>query len=651
MNDTPSNIHPDPIDELCAKIIEFGSDNQNSAPPTDEMVAAASSALEKDRSGSATIATRLALPAHLEAGDFYNRLSTLNRILPYSEFTHQLLGDLWSHVYSLGTEEAREGLISGFTSEGDFFSHCHSLTRIIENTEFSGRVLADWFRSLEIRTANDLAVPIFQSLSILARAQPTATAEVLLLWASEALSEAVVSMAAHLLGYLRHHHSAEAEEIDNALQTSDSLERRTVYHRSWASYDEPSPLTATKYCQIIDSMTGNSEAERDEALTFIRRTISRDDRCDESFKYAIRWLHSNLPLEPSESWQYWIIALASSTRERSIKLQLAPLCKTISQLLPLETDHKGTRRKLDQLLAQLWKSDRPAFSEQIFALSEQDRYSLDAIFDPHQHREVLSAIAGADSTEAAATFLLSKDASVRRVGLKIFQRNVVDKLPAMEGMPWDKEQIARVIFQLGAETAIDFPVAPLMAALAEHVEQCGDKRLNEIFVGQLVLHMKNFPGACLDAIKKRNKNLQSPLLKKAISQANKYFRGIKKCHGSAINSMQISGHRRAFQMLSNRQDRAIQQASEGENSLMSWFGTKSYLLYGGKEWQTVVAGVLGRSSTMQEYSNSVELPRMPMLDPEGFYEWRLRCQQSMRGLDKKATDRNPEKEEGDAHGS
>jgi len=642
---------PNAIDELCSRIVASGSDSSNAAPVTDDMVAAALREIETDQSLLATISDRLTLPDHLEAGDLYDRLSSLDSILPHSKFTHPLLGELWSHLYASASEETRERLVSGFISEGDFFSHYYALPRIIQTAELSGRVLADWFRDLEIKTANDNGMPIFHALATLAEGKPTIAVELLSLWTSELLSESIISMAAHLLGHLRHHHSAEAEEIEKALQASDSQERRKVFYRSWASYDEPSPLKATKYCKVIDSMTGNTEAERDEALTFIRRTISESERCDKSFTHAIRWLHSNLPSEPSGSWQYWIIALAVETRERIIRLKLTPLHKTVPALLPLEQDHKGTRQKLDELLAQLWKSDQAEFSAQIFALSERDRYSLDELFNPHEHREVLNAIAETDSTEVAATFLLSRVASVRRVGLKIFQRNVADRLPSIKGKPWDREQIARVIFQLGAETAFDFPVAPLMAALAEHVQQCDDKRLNEVFVEQLILHMKNFPGACLDAIKKRNKNLQSPLLKKAITQANRYFRGTKKCRGSAINSMQIFGHRRAFQMLSNRQDHAIQQASEGEGSLMALIATKSYLLYGGREWQRVVGGTLSSSSWMQEFSNSMELPRMPMLDPEGFYEWRLRCRQSMRGLDKKATDHNPETEEGDAHGS
>lgn len=52
-------------------------------------------------------------------------------------------------------------------------------------------------------------------------------------------------------------------------------------------------------------------------------------------------------------------------------------------------------------------------------------------------------------------------------------------------------------------------------------------------------------------------------------------------------------------------------------SIFSQLCSKSYTLYGGKRWQTFIAGKLGEVSEMQQISHSAEFPRMPGIDPEG----------------------------------
>jgi len=630
------------VQDLCAKISEIAEAGVPIKPVPAELVESVLKKIEGDRSLVAGMAEGLGLADHLKSGHLYQRFATLEVVLPDPDSAYALVGELWTYLFESSPLETQETLIADFTTKGDFFFHFYALPRILQLSKIGPESLADWLQVLQQRSEGDTSQPIYLGLSVVAEQTPDKAVEILERWLALGLNESLISMAAHLLAHLRCHHQDRARKIDHALRSSDSVDRRRIHFRSWGSFDATSPLEASHYAEIIESISDKSEAERDEILALIQTTVTRTERCDTSFSYAINWLHDNLPDNPSDYWKYSIITLAFETLKRGGDLPVKPLYEAVPRVLPLEKDHAVIRRNLDRLLAEISRTDWNTFLQQLVLLSDRDPHSLKQIFNPHEHQYVQRVVSGPRCAETAAALLAQNTSAARRLGIKISQNNRIEQLPLVSGKLWTTEQVARIIFQLGADSSPEPPASLLMVALDEHVQACNDGQLEKIFVEQLTMHMKNFPGACLEVIKKRNKNLQGQLLKKALNQAKNYFQGIKKCHLTAINSMQIPGLRRASQIFAHRQRREIQRASEGEGSLMSLIAQKSYLLYGGNEWRTVQSGVIGEASASQEYSTEMEFPRMPMLAPEVYGEWILHCQRAMEDLDQQAGEQSPE---------
>lgn len=625
------------IEKLCDNVLLLVEGSPDVEPLDDAETEFLQKRIEQDETQLGGVVTRLELSKRLSEGLIYSWLAQLTAVLPYSDASHEIIGRLWCFLFSAANSEGQERLLSEFTTHGDFFAHLDSIPTILSIGKIPSKTLAAWLRKIEKRIADDVSAPLFNGLSVLARSRPETAGEVLECWISSSLNEACISLTAYLLAELRARDVTGVARLERVLIESDSQDKKKIYFRSWSRTDDVSQLAFTEFREIFEAM--EQSLERDECFRFLCRAINRKGRCRESFGYALQWIRENLPAEPSDSWTYWLIDLSESTLDRSVELELEPLFHQIPKVLPIPDDHSGTRRRLDGLLAKLFSHDRDEFVELIVAVSRLDGRSLQRIFDPGKHHALLGTIVRSNVEQLVSFFLAGDTADFRGVGLKIFQRSNVETLPPTGGSPWNENQLARIIFQLGSEASIDFPVARLMAALEKPVRQCEDKQLHVVFVEQLVYHMKNLPGACLDGLKQINKHVESPLFREAIKTAEEYFSGLSEARESGINSIQIAGYRKAARTLANRRSREIQQASEGSNSLVSFLARKSYPTYGGGDWQIVTGGRLGDVTSSEEFSHSMEFPRMPTIDPEGYGDWRLNCWKFMQELDEGNTDK------------
>lgn len=513
----------------------------------------------------------------------------------------------------------KQKLLEGMVTDRDFFTPIYCVPEFIARAPISSAVLASWLIQVRNRLGNDMVSGgLWIGIQTLADKHPQTSLEVLQVWTAHRPTEEVTSMAVSLLGRLRSSHPSTTNTLDRQLLNHADDLHRVVFHRSWVIYDQQTIINPDEYERLVERMAAGTPAEISEAFHFVRCTLPAEHRCDVSFRFGMRWLHANAPTHPDGSWAHWVINLAHSCDDRARALQV-PLCRDlIPQLMPIPAGYDGTWRELETLLVKLLSENREAFDKLLFEIARRDRKGLGEKFGDYGGFHKLPALMQHHVPETTvAKALDSIDESFRHFGMRLFQHLSLDRLPNPVVEKWSEDWIAILICQVKRESFIDAGGFRFLRELEARVSKGSDK-LQNFFIEELIWQMKNLPGACLDPAKiEAEKFPAESLMRRAAKEAEQYFDKLKPCYCSAINSMEISGYRRAQRLENRKRSRQISESTEkGSRSLLSIF-SKSYTLYGGKQWQTYMAGNLGPLSQMQEFSHSMEFPRMFALDPDG----------------------------------
>ncbi len=553
-----------------------------------------------------------------DTGRFFVFLGRAARMMEWGNDGHSLLGATWARLYEKSADLTQKSLLSGFFDSYDFFSSLYCVPEFIAQADLSPVALADWLPRIRSRLGDDMASSgLWNGIESLADNHPDSALVVLRMWTEQRPSDHVTSMAVSLLGKLRSKHPSKTETIDHQLSSHADDQLRIVFYRSWVIYDQQTTIKAEDYQKLIECMAAGTPAEIGEAFHFTRCTLSAKHRCDGSFRFGIHWLAINAPTHPDGVWAHWMINLAPSCDGRAHSMDL-PLCRdAIPQLLPIPAGHDGTWLELETLLEKLLLEDRVAFDRLLFEIARRDRSNLAEKFSPHGGFHRLPTLLSQHSPEMTITQALdSLDESVRHFGLKLFCHLGLERLPYDSLERWTDDWMATLVCQVKRESFIDSGGSRFLMAFVERVSQSSEN-LKTFFVEELIWQMKNLPGACLEPAKIEAANLSSDsLLHRAVNVAEQYFEKLKSCHRSAINSMEVSGYRRAQRLENRKRSRQISESTEKNSPLLSMI-SKSYTLYGEMQWQTYMGGNLAPPSTMQEFSHSFEFPRLFALDPDG----------------------------------
>lgn len=554
-----------------------------------------------------------------DEGRFFSLLSQAAHRMSWGTGRNTLLGTIWARVYERSSSATKDHLLEGLVTDRDFFTPLYCVPEFIARAPISSPVLASWLIRVRNRIGNDMASGgLWGGIQTLADKHPQKSLEVLQVWTAQRPTEEVTSMAVNLLGRLRSSHPGATNALDTQLMRHADELLRVVFHRSWVIYDHQTSISSEDYERLIERMATGTPAEISEALHFVRCTLPAQHRCDDSFRFGMKWLHSNAPRQPDGSWAHWLINLAHSCDDRACALQLPNCRDLIPQLMPIPAGHDGTWNELETLLVKLLSENREAFDWLLFEIATRDRNGLEKRFGEYGRFHQLPAMMQRHAPETTVTQALnSLDESVRHFGIRLFSHLRLKRLPSAVIEKWSDDWIAILICQVKRESFIDAGGFRFLRALDERVSKGSDK-LQNFFIEELIWQMKNLPGSCLEPAKHEAEKLPSEsLLHRAVKEAEQYFQKLKLCYRTAINSMEVSGYRRAQRLENRKRSRQLSESAEKGSPLLSMIATKSYTLYGGKHWQTYMAGNLGAPSQMQEFSHSIEFPRMFALDPDG----------------------------------
>lgn len=619
-----SNISPTseaaepPLDKVVKVFVEWEQAGMNTKEISDDEALKVAEMFHQDQELLDASISRSNLLKLADEGRFFPFLSAAAHRMSWGTSRNTLLGTIWARVYERSSSLTKEQLLEGLVTDRDFFTPVYCVPEFIARAPISSAELASWLTQVRSRLGNDMASGgLWGGIQTLADKHPQKSLEVLQVWTAQRPTEEVTSMAVSLLGRLRSSHPGTTNTLDTQLLRHADELLRVVFHRSWVIYDNQTSINSEEYERLVERMATGTPAEISEALHFVRCTLPAQHRCDDSFRFGMKWLHSNAPTQPDGSWAHWVINLAHSCDDRARALRL-PICRDlIPHLMPIPAGHDGTWNELETLLVKLLSENREVFDALLFQIARRDRKGMEERFGEYGGFHQLPALMQHNAPETTVVHALdSHDESVRHFGIRLFIHLRLDRLHSPVAEKWSEDWIAILICQVKRESFIDAGGFHFLRALDERVIK-GSGNLQNFFVEELIWQMKNLPGACLDPAKTEAEKLpEKSLLRRAVNEAEQYFEKLKLCYGSAISSMEVSGYRRAQRLENRKRSRQISESAEKSSPLLSMI-SKSYTLYGGNQWQTYMGGNLAPPSTMQEFSHAIEFPRMFALDPDG----------------------------------
>lgn len=598
----------------------------------DQQLQELASALTKHPELLHSILSSLQLRELADVGRFFEFISGASDLIGYDSGRSVLLGMLWAEVFVSACEETRQKLLDGLLTDRSFFSPLCCVPSFVERVSMPTDQMEQWLVQIRVRLGNDGASGGFWGgIFALAVHHPVQSLELLGRWTSHRPSPQIAEMAARLLGRLRAVFPAMVEEIDIQLQIHPDEVRRIIFHQSWTLYDNFCAIESAQYKALVEQMTQGTPAEIDEAFNFVCSSLSASHRSDIAFEFGCLWLHGQIQSGHGKKSAYVIIQLAIHCDERTAKLRLPHFRDLLPLFCPIPKERQEVWYSLQRLLIGLLNVDCDVFKQLLFLLACADPRGLIDHFSSHgSFGELTSMISRHGAKELITDALSSLDEQSRLLGIALFRSTHVDFLSSDKNTGWNDEWVAVLIYQVQLSSSFDVADTRFLCALLPRVHS-GCDALKEFFVEELVWQMKSLPGSAFSTVKVLAEKSSDELLDKAVGAVQLYIDNLSRSGQSAINSMQVGGYRLARRVKSRKWSKQISDETN-RNPLIGSF-SKSFTLYGGKQWQTYFgAGGLHPPQLMSEFSHRMEFPRLPTIDPDGFARRQRRASHHMRGL-------------------
>ncbi len=561
---------------------------------------------------------------------FWKRLVNLQLRLGWGESSHRVVGlfiPLAVETLRVPESEALLRAVTNVQGPG-FFQLLDSLLPLMRETDLRPEFIAEWLPSLLHRIGNDLAVGGFwTAVHILCEHHP-ATALRTLELLSRASGNDEISVGAYILGSLRCLELKEADfadlrSVDQQIANATATTARAVYHRSWVPTAWCGKLGLSELRALAERMWGGTPEEREQLFWIVCRSLLSPSLPPDASEFGWQWLREHVSSEITPTAKYNVVDFAGQLPPE----KRADGAKLILEVQPILPEHKGIWKELEQFLVSLLGSDVDLFNQTLENLARRNGENLLTVLrEPRDFEWLLSEMQTKNVGSAIAELMLTDDSNCRRVGLLLFDE-VGTTLPSETFEKASQNQIALAFYEVQRSVTHGTAVARFLIFLIPFVERASPAFRQE-FYDELLVQLKNFPGACKDEFAARASDF--PILQKAIAEAEKYFEALGTIRESSINQIEVAGFARAAQLHARRFAEQVSKGAE-ELSIFTKLFKKVRLLYGHR-WRTFHDGVLGASSDLKQISTPMEFPRMEFVDPEGMQLRRFHASLRIREL-------------------
>jgi hypothetical protein len=554
--------------------------------------------------------------------EFFERLTDFEMCLGWGEVSHRATGLLLLVAVEHLPSDSGEALLREMPNIGNpkFFQALSALPVFMDEWEMRPEFAAEWFPSLVRRIGNDLASGEFwKALGVYCERHAASSLEILH-YLSAAQSEEQISVAAYILGAVRsleldERTCAQCKRLETEFSTSAEIPTRSIYNRSWIETAFRGKIQKPDLEALANQMIAGASDEREQVFGIVCQSLRSPLIPEGCFSYGLDWLRKNASGEITPTAKYHVITFAAqlpaTRRKEAVELILL--------VQPVLAEHKGIWDRIEYFLVTWLEIDFQGFSRFSLELARRNARNWLEVLKAHQSSDwFLSKLHKKDVGNIVGQLILSPLADCREFGLFLFDRLEVNSFPATMLETSSESQVRVAFYELQRGFINGAAIGRYLILLIPYVQKAGSDFLEE-FYKELVLQLKNFPDSCREECERRAGEF--PILKQAIEEVDGYFDALRQIRQSSISAMEVPGSRQAEQLYARKFSNEMSQSIE-ESSVFMKLIRKVRLIYG-KTWSSFHDGKLGKSSGLQQFSNSFEIPRLEVIDPEGIAFRRL----------------------------
>lgn len=278
---------------------------------------------------------------------------------------------------------------------------------------------------------------------------------------------------------------------------------------------------------------------------------------------------------------------------------------------PVSPEHKGTWREIQSALHGILHRDPDRFKSNLSSLIRSQGRTLRKLEESDRNfgwvfGELVQLPWGRDYILGLCD---SANDAERQFGKFLFE-TLKMSAPSTAGARFTPEDFQVWLAELQTGRVYETIAAQILAAVPRI--DAADPEMVRVFKEEVFFNCLNLPGHCLEKLRPLVDTF--PILRDPILSADQYFERLRNLRTSAIKAQQIPGIRR-YILRKARLDRLRLERQIEKESIFAQLVTKSYLLYGNRH-AVIMGGQLSDAGGLGEFSHSVEVPRLEVIDPD-----------------------------------
>jgi hypothetical protein len=421
-------------------------------------------------------------------------------------------------------------------------------------------------------------------------------------------------------------------KVEREVADDSATAARAIYHRSWVPSAWCGKIGLAQLRIVVERMSDTSPEEREQLFWLVCRVLLSSPLDEDVRAFGQTWLQSHASNSIPDGAKYSVVEFATrlpvDEYQRAVDLVLA--------IQPIQAEHKGTWKLVESFLVKLLSADIKLFKRFLMDLAHRNANNFRLVLEDGRAFEwLLSEMRSADLGDVVAQLLLDPANECRALGIALFDKLLLP-LPRSASEHANERSIALLFYEIQRSLVHATALARLLMFLLSGASK-SSQALQEEIRAEILLQLKNYPGGSKEEFSKGVQEF--PVLAEAIAEADKYFESLKAAQ-PFVADIEVPGYERAARLNARRFASQVSKGAE-EMSIFTQLVKKVHLLYG-KEWRTFHSGHMGESSSLRQFSTSVEFPRMELIDPEGMQMRRWQASYRIRELSDSSTRKEQE---------
>ena len=546
---------------------------------------------------------------------FYQAIFNLQFYIGFRSKSGEVISKLWVYAYqSIEECEQREAFLNEILNEENrhFWDMQSSLPYFCKAIELPPLFASVWFHQLAERVKNDLAGGVFEAIEYYVTAHPSNALEIFDIYKEQFSNETIRRIGGLMLGLLRGALKKETQKIDSEMKSSEDEGTRICYYNSIFLSYKSGVITLEQLSIYLQNMLDDDsdEIHRIAFWTVEKCLIGKIKGFSE---FGIQWFKDNCSSNISGNSKYHVISCVwhiCGPKEAENGIDYKTANQIIASILPVPNEHLGTLDRLGFYIRSRIKN-LTEYEDTIFSFVENGSENLICLFEHARFNHFKSELKQLDLTHLITKLVFSGNMEKCKLGFLFLECSKFTPYTAKTLFKIEDEKAFVTLKQLRKDRNYNQTIARKVQFLEpffRHV--CKD--LQNDFIDEIVIQAVNYWKGCLKEIKRFGR---SKLITSVIERAESYFENIKKAQNSPANSFSFPGYQEACFQAHRRMNAEIQKHAK-EKSILRHLASEVHLIYG-NTFSALIKETVGDATPMAHFEQSMELPRLELIDPEG----------------------------------